>query len=317
MKVFIVHAHHEPQSFNGALTRLAQQVLTEAGHEVQVSDLYAMKFDPVSDRRNFTTIKDSNFLNQQAEEQFATDNHSFAPEIEAELQKLEWCDVLIFQFPLWWFGMPGVLKGWIDKVLAFGRVYGGGKWYENGIGKGKRALVSMTTGGPEAMYSGFGLNPKMTDLLIPIHHGVFWFNGFQPLPPFIAWGARRVSPEQRTAYLEQYRNRLLTLDTIEPIYHFPTTEFDDSLMDPHQRFMVSWTRTTEPDDQFYTLVAAEREALHHLKNTGKYLSGWIAEDRSRGWLMMRETSEAALREHLERLPLAPYLHFEITVTAKE
>ena len=47
MKVPIVHAHPEPLSFNGALTNLAVEVLTQAGHFVQVSDLYAMNFDPL------------------------------------------------------------------------------------------------------------------------------------------------------------------------------------------------------------------------------------------------------------------------------
>jgi len=46
MKVFIVHAHHEPKSFNGALTEAAVAALTKNGHEVRVSDLYAMDFRP-------------------------------------------------------------------------------------------------------------------------------------------------------------------------------------------------------------------------------------------------------------------------------
>jgi putative NADPH-quinone reductase len=62
MKVFIVHAHAEPKSFNGALFQTAQLVLRKAGHHVETSDLYGMKFDPISDRRNFTTIKNPEFF---------------------------------------------------------------------------------------------------------------------------------------------------------------------------------------------------------------------------------------------------------------
>ena len=51
MRVFIVHAHHEPKSFNGAMTQEAIAALRPAGHEVIVSDLYSMGFNPVSDRR--------------------------------------------------------------------------------------------------------------------------------------------------------------------------------------------------------------------------------------------------------------------------
>ena len=95
MKVFIVHAHHEPKSFNGALTEAAVAALTDAGHEVRVSDLYAMDFDPVSDRRNFTTVGEADYLKQQVEESHASKNDGFASDIEAELEKLDWCDVLI------------------------------------------------------------------------------------------------------------------------------------------------------------------------------------------------------------------------------
>lgn len=97
MKIFIVHAHAEPQSFNGALTRHAKEVLEGVGHEVKISDLYAMKFDPVSDRRNFTSQKDASFFRQQTEEMYATEVNGFALDILAEMEKLQWCDVVIFQ----------------------------------------------------------------------------------------------------------------------------------------------------------------------------------------------------------------------------
>ena len=85
MKTFIVYAHAEPRSFNGALFQTAQETLRAAGHTVVTSDLYAMKFDPVSDRRNFTTVKNPEFLKQQIEEMHATDVGGFAPDVEAEL----------------------------------------------------------------------------------------------------------------------------------------------------------------------------------------------------------------------------------------
>jgi hypothetical protein len=69
MRVFIVRAHHEPASFNGAMMRAAVAALSANGHEVMVSDLYAMGFDPVSDRRNFVSTKDPDRLRQQAEDE--------------------------------------------------------------------------------------------------------------------------------------------------------------------------------------------------------------------------------------------------------
>ena len=119
MKVFIVHAHAEPKSFNGAMFQAAQTTLRDAGHAVVTSDLYAMKFDPVSDRRNFTTVKNAVFFKQQIEEIHATEVGGFAPDVETELRKVESCDLMIWQFPLWWFGLPGILKGWATGFLQW------------------------------------------------------------------------------------------------------------------------------------------------------------------------------------------------------
>ena len=58
MNVLIVHAHPEPASFNSAMTRLACETLRAAGHQVALSDLYAMQFHAASDRSNFATVQD-------------------------------------------------------------------------------------------------------------------------------------------------------------------------------------------------------------------------------------------------------------------
>jgi len=125
MNVFLVFAHAEPRSFNGALFRTAGETLRAAGHTVAVSDLYAMKFEPVSDRRNFTSVKNPDFFKQQIEEMYATEVGGFAPDVESEIRKMEACDLMIWQFPLSWFGLLGILKGWADRVFAMGRTYGG------------------------------------------------------------------------------------------------------------------------------------------------------------------------------------------------
>jgi NAD(P)H dehydrogenase (quinone) len=226
MKVFIVHAHHEPHSFNSALTHMAVEELPRHGHEVRVSDLYAMGFDPVSDRRNFTTVKEAGYLKQQQEEMHAAANAGFVPEIQAEIDKLMWCDALVMQFPLWWFGLPAILKGWVDRVFAMGVMYGGGKWYDNGVMKGKRAMLSLSTGGPRTMYTPRGLNGDIHQILWPINHGILRFVGFDVLPPFLVYGPARAGEDLRHHYIEEFRNRLLTLQTTEPIKYSSLAEFD-------------------------------------------------------------------------------------------
>jgi NAD(P)H dehydrogenase (quinone) len=217
MNVFIVHAHAEPRSFNGALFQSAQEVLRAAGHSVSVSDLYAMKFNPVSDRRNFTTVKNADFFKQQIEEMHATEVGGFAPDVEAELRKMEACDLMIWQFPLWWFGLPGILKGWADRVFAMGRTYGGERFYENGVFKGKRALLSVTTGGPEAAYQKGGWNGDIHAILRPIQRGILRFTGWEVLAPHLVYAPVRVTVEEREIALKAWAARLQSIGHEQPI----------------------------------------------------------------------------------------------------
>jgi NAD(P)H dehydrogenase (quinone) len=217
MNAFLVNAHPEPQSFNGALFRTAQQTLRAAGHSLAVSDLYAMKFDPVSDRRNFTSVKNPEFFKQQIEEVNATEVHGFASDLEAELRKMEACDLMIWQFPLWWFGLPGILKGWADRVFAMGRTYGGERFYENGVFKDKRALLSLTTGGPEAVYRKGGWNGDIHAVLRPIQRGILRFTGWNVLAPNIVYAPVRVADEERQARLKSWAERLRSIESEQPI----------------------------------------------------------------------------------------------------
>jgi len=195
--------------------------LAAAGHEVVVSDLWAMGFDPVSGRHNFVTVKDPEVFRQQAEEAHAAAHDGFAPEIRAEQDKLFWCDVLILQFPLWWFGLPAILKGWVDRVFASGgRIYGGGKWYDRGVFAGKRAMCSVTIGGSELMYGERGLNGPIGSILFPINHGILYFTGFTVIEPFLVHRVVRITHEERLVHLARYRQRVMGLRSA-PTLAFP------------------------------------------------------------------------------------------------
>ncbi len=217
MNVFIVHAHPEPKSFNGALLKVAADTLDAAGHAVVISDLYAMGFQPVSDRRNFTTVSDPDYFKPQAEESYATDHDGFAADVEAEIRKLEACDLLMFQFPLWWFGLPAILKGWVDRVFAMGRVYGRGHAYETGRFRGKRAVLSLTTGGAAPIYAADGYNGDISVILKPIHRGMLNFVGFDVLRPQLSFGPARATDEEREAMLEAWRQRVAGLFDEDPV----------------------------------------------------------------------------------------------------
>ncbi|HBX19810.1 MAG TPA: flavodoxin family protein [Porphyromonadaceae bacterium] len=212
MKILIVFAHPEPKSFNGALYRTAVETLQEQGHEVKTSDLYQMNFNPVSDRSNFTTVKDHSFLKLGMEEIYATEHDGFAADIHTEQEKLEWCDLLIWQFPLWWFSVPAILKGWTDRAFAAGKIYGAGRIpYVSGKFKGKKALLSLTTGSSESYYAKDGDYGDINGILKPIHRGILEYVGFSVLQPQLNYEVAHLTDAERKVLLQKWSERLKTI----------------------------------------------------------------------------------------------------------
>ena len=116
MNVLIVYAHPEPRSLNGSLKDFAVNHLQQAGHQVQVSDLYAMQWKAPLDAADTLAPPVGAHFDATLDSRFAYDNQLQAADIAAEQEKLRWADTVIFQFPLWWFSMPAIMKDWVDRV---------------------------------------------------------------------------------------------------------------------------------------------------------------------------------------------------------
>jgi NAD(P)H dehydrogenase (quinone) len=101
MRVLVLYAHPVSDSYGSALHRTVVSALTAAGHVVDDCDLYAEGFAPVlttDERRNYHNV--------------STNRGHAAREIERLLA----CEAIAFVFPTWWYGMPAILKGYIDRV---------------------------------------------------------------------------------------------------------------------------------------------------------------------------------------------------------
>jgi NAD(P)H dehydrogenase (quinone) len=225
MKVLIVFAHPEPRSLNAALRDVAVDELWRHGHEVQVSNLYAQGWKAVVDRADFPTLAAHARLAVPTASRQAFDSGRLTSDVAVEIEKLRWADAVILQFPLWWFGMPAILKGWVDRVFANGFAYGVGehsdrRWgdrYGEGVLAGKRAMLIVTAGGWPEHYSERGINGPIDDLLFPIHHGVLFYPGCQVLPPFVVYRADRLDASGFTREAERLRERMRALQEIPPI----------------------------------------------------------------------------------------------------
>lgn len=108
MRVLLIYCHPVESSYNAALRDEVIRGLTTAGHDVDTCDLYAEGFDPALSREERLRYNDPN-TNTQG--------------IEAHVERLRRAEGLVFCFPTWWFGLPAMLKGYIDRVFVEGVAY--------------------------------------------------------------------------------------------------------------------------------------------------------------------------------------------------
>lgn len=226
MNVLIVYAHPEPKSFNGAMRDFAVATLTGLGHTVEVSDLYAMQWNPVAGPGDMTGARSKTESFSLAREQtVAFESGTLAPEIVAEQAKILRADLVILQFPVWWFGMPAILKGWADRVFARGFAYMPGRKYDTGMFKGKRAMIAATTGTSADTYAPDGIDGDILSVLWPVHNGLLRYAGFDVLPPCVAYMPGKLDVAGRTAQLAAYRARLETLDKTPCLFFHPAEDY--------------------------------------------------------------------------------------------
>ncbi|GFE65178.1 NAD(P)H-dependent oxidoreductase [Litoreibacter roseus] len=105
MRALVIYAHPREGSFNAAVRDVVLDRLVEAGAEVRLIDLYKRGFDPCLTEAELECYEDM--------------KRNCAP-VESDVDDLRWCDTLIFVYPTWWYGLPAILKGWLDRVLVPG-----------------------------------------------------------------------------------------------------------------------------------------------------------------------------------------------------
>jgi len=211
MHALIVYAHPEPTSFTAALKDTAVDALRGAGHTVDVSDLYAEGFNPVAGRHDFVEAFDSNRFHYQTEQGHAHATHGFAPEIAREQQRFLKADLVIWVYPIWWGGVPAILKGWFDRVLAYGFAYSDGRRYDTGFFPDKRGILCLTTGGTRQRFSPTDVYGSIDQVLWPVQRLMLEYLAIRALEPFVAYGTPRVDQQTREDYLQAWRVRLLDI----------------------------------------------------------------------------------------------------------
>ena len=136
MKILVVYTHPVPDSYNRSVLNSVKAGLEAAGHEYQVADLYQENFQPAMTAEDFNQF----------------DNQPMPDDIVKEQARVEWSDGIVFVFPVWWWSMPGMLKGWIDRVMSYGWAWIDPADPDSGFLKSRKILVLATAGGTEDVF---------------------------------------------------------------------------------------------------------------------------------------------------------------------
>lgn len=186
MKYLVVYSHPNPKSFCHAILETVKEALTAKKHEVIIRDLYALKFNPVLTPSDFEALATGKVL----------------PDVKAEQDHIQWADILIYIYPIWWTGLPAMVKGYIDRVFSHGFAFKIGVSGAEGLLKGKKAVILNTQGTPQGYYESSSMSSairKTSDA------GIFEFCGIEVAEHKFFAGVPSVNDTVRKQYLDEIR----------------------------------------------------------------------------------------------------------------
>ncbi|MFD2792807.1 NAD(P)H-dependent oxidoreductase [Promicromonospora vindobonensis] len=218
MHALVVTAHPSPRSLVAELACVTRSALEESGYSVEASDLYAMGWDPAVRLEDYGDVADTGET-VSARSKRAYETGTLAPEIVAEQDKVCRADLVVLLFPMWWHGMPAMLKGWFDRVFVNGFAFGlqddaglPRKYGDGGL-VGRRVLAVITAGDRAESFEPRGLNGDLEELFFPFLHGTAWYAGMEPLRPHLVSGVDRPGWEDRADQeIQRLRDRIAGLD---------------------------------------------------------------------------------------------------------
>ena len=218
-----ISAHPEPASLTNSLAQHGIATLRALGHEVLTSDLYSMDWDPVVHRDNLDRRGLTGRVEVTNRGRAAYLAGALTEDVAAEQAKIRRADALVIQYPLWWYGMPAILKGWFDRVFVSGFAFGADPAtgqrlrFEQGPFRGTRALAVITAGDRAGALGPRGISGPPNELFYGLLHGTFAYTGMSALQPWVLPSADFTSEEGYSAVRNSLTTRLTGLFDEEPI----------------------------------------------------------------------------------------------------
>lgn len=186
MKHLIVYAHPNPMSFNHAIMNAFVEQLQEHDQDVRVRDLYALGFDPV--------------IRQGDYEAFA--RGEVPEDIKVEQGHILWAEIITFISPIFWAGLPSLLKGYVERVFSQGFAYKVSGLEYTGLLSGKKVVIINSTGGSLKLYESSGMLDSISQT---IDGGIFRFCSMEVVGHKFFMNVASKTRQQRSAMLDEVR----------------------------------------------------------------------------------------------------------------
>ncbi|KFF13315.1 NAD(P)H dehydrogenase [Chryseobacterium soli] len=187
MRHLIIYAHPNSKSLNHQLLETVTESLRSANHEIEIRDLNQINFNPV----------------MSLEDMQGQRMGKVADDVQTEQDFISWAEHITFIYPIWWTGMPAVMKGYIDRVFSYGFAYRYDQGIQKGLLTGKKTVIINTHGKSHDEYERMGMDKALS---LTSDQGIFLYSGFEIIQHFFFDQADRASSEDVEIWKEQIRN---------------------------------------------------------------------------------------------------------------
>lgn len=187
MRHLIIYAHPNENSLNHHLLNTVVETLQSHHHEIIVRDLYKIGFDPVLS------------LADMQGQRMGKVSH----DVKTEQDHISWAEQITFIYPIWWTGLPAMMKGYIDRVFSYGFAYRYDQGVQKGLLKGKSTMIINTHGKSYEEYERTGMDKALT---LTSDHGIFIYSGLEIIRHLFFDKADRASSEDLEIWKEQIKN---------------------------------------------------------------------------------------------------------------
>lgn len=187
MRHLIIYAHPNENSLNHSLLSTVVETLQSRNEEIVVRDLYAAGFDPVF-----------SLADMQGQRM-----GKVADDIQLEQDYISWAEQITFVYPIWWTGLPAMMKGFIDRVFSYGFAYRYDQGIQKGLLTGKKTVIINTHGKSHEEYEQTGMDKALT---LTSDNGIFIYSGLEIIRHLFFDKADRATPEELESWKDEIRN---------------------------------------------------------------------------------------------------------------